>query len=113
MLTQITFDRWESFLKDEIISRRKNQHFYTEEEIWFILYTLVKLGKIYEPMRIKIGDLHSNNIVVTPEGFLRVITRHSLPLQLTNFEKIVEEIKTDVYLGTYRYMKPRRRWMLK
>lgn len=41
-------------------------------------------------MRVKIGDLHPHNIIVTPEGFIKVITQHSLPLQATNFQKIVE-----------------------
>lgn len=51
-------------------------------------------------MKTKIGDLHPHSIVVTPEGFIRIITQHSLPLMLTNFQKIVEEINVDVYLGT-------------
>lgn len=90
---------WESFLKDEVASRRKNQHFYTEEELWFILYNLAKIGMLYEPMRQKVGDLHPNNIIVTSDGFLRVITRHTMPMQPTNFDKIVEEINSDVYLA--------------
>lgn len=52
-------------------------------------------------MKTKIGDLHPHSIVVTPEGFIRVITQHSLPLMMTNFQKVVEEINVDVYLGTY------------
>ena len=59
----------------------------------------------------KIGDLHSSNIVVTHEGFLRVITRHSFPQQLTNFEKIVEEVKADVYLGTSLQTQLLKKWM--
>lgn len=43
--------------------------------------------------------MHPNNIVVTPQGFIRAITKDSFPLELNNFEKIVEEIKADVYLG--------------
>jgi hypothetical protein len=42
--------------------------------------------------------LHPNNIIVTGEGFLKVITSHSLPQQLNNFQKVVEEINSDVYL---------------
>jgi hypothetical protein len=45
-----------------------------------------------------LGDLHPNNIIVTSEGFLKVISRHSLPNQLDNFQKVVEEINSDVYL---------------
>ncbi len=41
-------------------------------------------------MNMKMGDLHPNNIIVTSEGFLKVITRHCLPNLPTNFEKIVE-----------------------
>lgn len=94
-------------------SRRKNQHYYTEEELWFILYSLSKLGNIYEPLKSKIGDLHPNNIVVTAEGFLKVITRHSMPGQLTNFDKIVEEMNSDVYLGTLNIIKHLNKWIQK
>lgn len=107
---QLVFEEWENFLKDEIANRRKNQNFYLEEELWFILYSLVKVGLLYEGKNCKLGDLHPSNIIVTPQGFIRVITRDSFPLELTNFEKIVEEIKADVYLGNVASIQPRRRW---
>jgi len=50
-------------------------------------------------MRSKVGDLHPNNIIVTSEGFLKAVTKHSIPMQPTNFDKIVEEINSDVYLA--------------
>ena len=108
---QLVFEEWENFLKDEIANRRKNQNFYLEEELWFILYSLVKVGLLYEGKNCKLGDLHPSNIIVTPQGFIRVITRDSFPLELTNFEKIVEEIKADVYLGIFASIQPRRRWI--
>jgi hypothetical protein len=59
----------------------------------------VKVGLLYEGKNTKLGDMHPTNIVVTPQGFIRAITKDTFPLELNNFEKIVEEIKTDVYLG--------------
>jgi len=59
----------------------------------------------------KVGDIHPNNIVVTAEGFLRLVNRHSIPCQPTNFERIIEEYNADVYLGTFELMKPPRKWM--
>jgi hypothetical protein len=82
---QVVFEEWENFLKDEIATRRKNQSPYLEEEIWFIFYHLVKAGMLYEGRNEKLGDLHPNNIVVTPQGFVRVVTRDSFPLEATNF----------------------------
>ena len=70
----------------------------------------MKAGVLYEGQREKVGDLHPNNIVVTPQGFVRLITRDSFPLEPTNFQKIVEEIKTDVYLGTRQLTQRPRRW---
>ncbi len=64
---------------------------------------------LYEGRNEKLGDLHPNNIVVTPQGFVRVVTRDSFPLEATNFEKIVEEIKADVYLGILELMQRLRR----
>ena len=69
-----------------------------------MLYSLLKLGMLYEPLRTKVGDIHPNNIIVTQEGFLKVITKHSMPNQPTNFDKVVEEINADVYLGTHGSM---------
>jgi broad specificity phosphatase PhoE len=53
--------------------------------MWFILFNMAKVGQIYEPLGIKLGDFHPNNIIVTHDGFIRVITQHSLPEQLNNF----------------------------
>ena len=61
-------------------------------------------------MGVKVGDIHPNNIVVTAEGFLRMVTRHSLPGQLSNFDKIIESITSDVYLGSLSLIKRRKRW---
>lgn len=55
--------------------------------------------------------MHPSNIIVTPQGFIRVITKDSFPLELNNFEKIVEEIKADVYLGTLDSTQPLRKWI--
>jgi hypothetical protein len=35
---------------------------------------------LYEGKNAKLGDMHPNNIVVTPQGLIRVITKDSLPL---------------------------------
>lgn len=106
----MVFHEWENFLKDEINSRRKNQNPYSEEEVWFILYSLVKVGAVYERRGSKLGDMHPNNVVVTPKGFIRVITVDSLPLELDNFQKILEEIKTDVYLGRLQLTQRPKKW---
>ena len=62
-------------------------------------YSLVQAGVLYEGKNKKIGDLHPSNIIVTPQGHVRILSVHSLPGQLNNFQKIVEEIKADVYLA--------------
>lgn len=72
---------------------------------------MVKVGLLYEGRNCKLGDLHPSNIIVTPQGFIRVITRDTFPLELTNFEKIVEEIKADVYLGNCIAIQPLKRWI--
>jgi len=51
---------------------------------------LVKAGVLYDGRNQKMGDMHPNNIIVTPQGFVRVITRDSFPLEPNNFQKIVE-----------------------
>lgn len=75
------------------------------------MYSLVKVGLLYEGKNCKLGDMHPSNIIVTPQGFIRVITKDSFPLELNNFEKIVEEIKADVYLGTLDSTQPLRKWI--
>lgn len=59
------YPSWENILKQEISNRRKIQNYYKEEEIWYILYSLVKVGVLYEGNNEKLGDMHPNNILVT------------------------------------------------
>ena len=102
-------EEWENFLKEEVANRRKSHNYYTEEEIWFIAYSLIQVGVLYEGRGTKLGDLHPNSIIVTPQGMVKVLTLHSLPGETTNFQKIVEDIKVDVYLGSVGPTQPPRK----
>ena len=51
-------------LREEVLNRYKIDQMYEEPEIWYLLYILINLGKHYEKLGHKIGDVHPNNIVL-------------------------------------------------
>lgn len=66
-------------LKEEIANRRKNQQFFSEMEIWYLLYNLVKAGMIFEAKGIKLGDMHPNSVLLNELGHVKLLNVASMP----------------------------------
>ena len=81
---------------------------YEETELWYLLYNLVVVGRHFEIMGKKIGNIHPNNILINDEGWMKVISLYSIPYEKDNFNIICESQLEDVFLGTFIiYFSPR------
>ena len=67
--------------------------------MWFLLYSIIRVGKRFELVNEKIGDVHPFNILVNDEGMIKMISQYSLPGEMTNFERVLEDRNAKVFLG--------------
>ena len=67
--------------------------------MWYLLYNIVRAGFKFEKIKKKIGDVNPHNILINDDGQVKVLSTVSLPNELNNFEKIVEDRNAKVFLG--------------
>lgn len=59
----------------------------------------MRAGFKFEKIKKKIGDVNPHNILINDDGQIKVLSTVSLPNELNNFEKIVEDRNAKVFLG--------------
>jgi hypothetical protein len=73
------FDYYEVKLKEEIRSRRNERDFFSEEEVWYILYSLFKACRKFEKFNMASGPLKTDMILLNQKGHLKLINILSAP----------------------------------
>jgi hypothetical protein len=61
--------------------------YFEEEEIWYLLNSLVGCAKDFSTLDMKIGDVRPHNIFINEEGQIKIANAFSWPYEKTNFEK--------------------------
>jgi len=59
--------------------------------MWYLLYSMVRAGTKFEKIKQKIGDVHPYNVLINDDGQIKLISKCSIPGELTNFDRIVED----------------------
>jgi hypothetical protein len=98
--TQLTFDHYPYVFQVEIENRRKINRYFLETELWYLLYTMVRAGSKFEKYHSKIGDVHPSNILINDDGLVKLVSRCSFPREESNFDKLIEDPRRKVFLGT-------------
>jgi len=52
---------------------------------------MVRAGTKFEKIKQKIGDVHPYNVLINDDGQIKLISKCSIPGELTNFDRIVED----------------------
>ncbi len=65
--------------------------YFEEEELWYLLYSLVGCAKDFHKVEKKIGDVRPHNIFINEEGQIKIANVFSWPYEKTNFEKTAYE----------------------
>lgn len=86
-------------LNREIENRKKLDRYFNEPEMWYLLYNIVRAGNKFEKIGKKIGDVRPENVLINDEGQIKVISIASIPNELNNYQKAVEDKDAKVYLG--------------
>jgi hypothetical protein len=68
--------------------------------MWYVLYNITRAGSKFERIAKKVGDISPHNVLINDNGQIKVISTCSIPNELSNFQKVVEDITARVYLGT-------------
>lgn len=61
--------------------------YFEEEELWYLLYSLVGCAKDFQKVEKKIGDVRPHNVFINEEGQIKIANVFSWPYEKTNFEK--------------------------
>jgi hypothetical protein len=59
----------------------------------------VRAGNKFEKINKKVGDISLHNVIINDDGQIKVVSTCSIPNELNNFQKVVEDINAKVYLG--------------
>jgi serine/threonine protein kinase len=98
--TQLTYENYPFVLDTEIRNRRRLNRPFLETEMWYLLYNLVRAGNKFEAMGKKVGDINPHNVLINDNGQIKAIAVCSMPNELDNFQKVVEDGSARVFLGT-------------
>lgn len=69
--------------------------------MWYLLYNMIRAGNKFHKLKQKIGDVNPNNVLINDDGQIKVLSTCSIPNEINNFYKLVEEKNAKVYLGIY------------
>jgi hypothetical protein len=77
-------------LREELRKRADTSKYFTERELWYLLYSLVSACAAFKSLNKKVGDIQPLNIFVNQEnGFVKVANACSWPGATTNYEKVI------------------------
>lgn len=88
--------------------RRFGRHF-SESELWYLLYVLVKVANFYEERADCVGNIHPMNVMMSEGSRIQLFTLHSSPAELENLTRIKTSRHFDVYVGTACRSQPLKR----
>ena len=95
---QIDYENFPFMLRDEIINRENMHHkVFEENELWYLLYTLVSTARDFHNKNLKVGDIRPDNIFINEDGQIKMGTQFSWPGEQLNFTKTLYE-KEKTYL---------------
>ena len=106
----MSFEHYPYVFQSEIENRRKIHRFFLETELWYLLYTMVRAGSKFEKYHSKIGDVHPTNILINSDGLIKLLATCSLPYEVSNFDRLVDNPHAPVYLGIFGLKQLRRNW---
>jgi serine/threonine protein kinase len=65
---------------------QEEKHF-EEEELWYLLLTLVEAAEIAHQLDSRLGDVKPSNLLLNKQGQIKMLTRFSLPTFLDSFSQ--------------------------
>lgn len=77
-------------LSDEINSRKLENHYFKEKDLYYLLYALVSAKHDAEHRKEPLGDIKPENVFINKEEKIRVACLHSFPFEQESYKKLVD-----------------------
>ncbi len=98
-IAHITYQNFPYLLSDEITNREcLNKKLFEENELWYLVYTLLSAAFTYHREGKKVGDMRPDNIFINEDGQVQVACIDSWPGEQNNYAKAFYE-KQITYLS--------------
>jgi serine/threonine protein kinase len=76
----ITYENFPYLLSDEIRNRKElSNKLFEENELWYLIYTLLSASLTYHQKGVKTGDIRPDNIFINEDGQVKVASVDSWP----------------------------------
>ncbi len=75
----VEYPRYPHSLGDEVATRRHTDSHYSENELYYILYSLTRTAALFEPENRSLGVISTRNILLNDRGHLKLVSRFSIP----------------------------------
>jgi hypothetical protein len=76
---QISYENFPYLFSEEIENRISMNKYFEEEELWYLLYSLVGCAKDFSKIDRKIGDIRPHSIFINEEGQIKIANAFSWP----------------------------------
>jgi hypothetical protein len=87
---QLTYPVFPQTLAQEIRARRTHGAAFSEEELWYLLYAVVRPMAALEERGLAVGDVQPCNVLLSQSGQVRLLSTFSMPCQLNSFHLTIQ-----------------------
>lgn len=92
--TQIYYPNYPYLLHEEIYDRSGKKGDFKEQEIWYLLLSLLQAKRQAEDHGSSLSDVRPKNIFLNQEGLIKTATPFSWPLASTKYQKSLDKVAT-------------------
>jgi serine/threonine protein kinase len=92
--TQIYYANYPYLLHEEIYDRSGKKGDFKEQEIWYLLLSLLEAKRQAEDNATFLNDVRPKNIFLNQEGLIKTATPFSWPLSATKYQKSLDKVAT-------------------
>lgn len=92
---KIKYDCFYISFQEEIDRRTNEEKHFEEEELWYLLLTLVEAAAGSHQFQAALGDLKPSNLLLNKDGQIKLLAKLSLPCFEDAFDK--ENPKSSLY----------------
>jgi serine/threonine protein kinase len=91
---QIYYPCFPYLLTQEIHDRRGRKQLFSEQELWYLLFSMSKAQRQNHPNDYIIGDIRPSNIFLNEEGSVKIANRDTWPYYKNKLEKALSNQPT-------------------
>lgn len=88
---KLNYPEYPHLLVTEMEERVGSRNYFTEQELWYLMFGLACAKANMKPAFSKVGDIRPYNIFINDHGKLKVSNMYSWPKENTNYGKFFDQ----------------------